>query len=341
MLRIGAGLRTTYSEIDMTYRTERRSIDWGVIAPGATPAPKVAPAAPHPVDLSGLAAEALSEPSAATADRLLLHAVEFTRTVLGIERSGIFIVDHAHRAMVGTWGTGAKGETVDEHSLTFQFGAVDREVFARAEAGFPWTIYEDCPHTAEVDGTTRILGRGWVACTAIRGPKGPLGILFNDTGISGSPVDEEKQARVAVLCLLLGRALEPCRPHLLETSGAYESRHPIVRNVTKLLARDPTLSCDALAKQLHISAGWLARTFKREASTSVVEHRNELRLARFLERASDDADNLAGAALDAGFGSYAQFHRVFRARFGQSPREYLLERKPPRAGRPERGPKRS
>jgi AraC-like DNA-binding protein len=146
-------------------------------------------------------------------------------------------------------------------------------------------------------------------------------------------VDEAKQGRIAVLCALLGRALEPCRAHLLDASGAYESRHPIVRNVTKLLARDPTLSCDALAKQLHISAGWLARTFKREASTSVVEHRNELRLARFLERAVEDPDNLASAALDAGFGSYAQFHRVFRARFGQSPREYLLERRPARVRR--------
>jgi AraC-like DNA-binding protein len=323
----------------MTHPSERRSIDWGVIVPGAAPAPKVARATSNVTDLSALAAEALSEPSAATADRLLLHAVEFAREVVGVERCAIFIVDQTNRAMVGTWGTGAKGETVDEHALTFQFGSIDREVFARAEAGFPWTMYEDCPLIAEVDGATRVLGRGWVACTAIRGPKGPLAILFNDTAISGAPADEAKQGRIAVLCALLGRALEPCRAHLLDASGAYESRHPIVRNVTKLLARDPTLSCDALAKQLHISAGWLARTFKREASTSVVEHRNELRLARFLERAVEDPDNLASAALDAGFGSYAQFHRVFRARFGQSPREYLLERRPARLARARRASK--
>lgn len=317
----------------MTQRQDRRPIDWGSIVVGSVPAPKMVRPSSKASDLAGLAAEVVAEPSAETADRLLLRAVEFVREAIGVERSAIFVVDLAHRSMVGTWGTGAHGETVDEHGLAFQFGAIDKEVFARAEAGEPWTVYDDCPLIVEVDGSTRILGHGWVACTAICGPKGPLGILFNDSALTHAPVDEAKQARVAILCGLLGRALEPCRAHLLEGTGAYASRHPIVRNVTKLLAHDPTLSCDALAKQLQISAGWLARTFKREASTSVVEHRNELRLARFLERADTDADNLAGAALDAGFGSYAQFHRVFRARFGQSPREYLLEHKPARNAR--------
>jgi AraC-like DNA-binding protein len=321
--------RTTYSEKKMTHRGERRRIDWAVLLPGRIPTPKIVGAGARSNELAALAGEALSEPSASAADRLLLHAVEFARNAIRLERSAIFVMDVPNRVMVGSWGTDANGATVDEHALTFQFGAIDREVFARAEAGFPWTVYDDCPLIAQEGGETRILGRGWVGCTAIRGPRGPLGIMFNDSALTHAPVDEAKQARAAVLCNLLGRALEPCRSHLTEgAADATESRHPIVRNVTRLLARDPTLSCEALAKQLHISAGWLARTFKREACTSVVEHRNELRLARFLERANGDADNLAGAALDAGFGSYAQFHRVFRARFGQSPRQYLLERRP-------------
>jgi transcriptional regulator GlxA family with amidase domain len=100
----------------------------------------------------------------------------------------------------------------------------------------------------------------------------------------------------------------------------------LVRRITALLAEDPTLTCEALAKRLHVSAGRVARTFKREASVSVVDHRNEVRLARFLDHADASAHNLVAAAIDAGFGSYAQFHRVFRARFGRAPREYLRER---------------
>ena len=93
----------------------------------------------------------------------------------------------------------------------------------------------------------------------------------------------------------------------------------------RAIARDPTLTCDALAGQLGVSTARLTRTFRRETGTSVVDHRNELRLARFLGRVDTRAGNLLEAALGAGFGSYAQFHRVFRARFGQAPREYLLD----------------
>jgi transcriptional regulator GlxA family with amidase domain len=32
---------------------------------------------------------------------------------------------------------------------------------------------------------------------------------------------------------------------------------------------------------------------------------------------------LLATAIEAGFGSYAQFYRVFREHYGQSPREYL------------------
>jgi transcriptional regulator GlxA family with amidase domain len=104
----------------------------------------------------------------------------------------------------------------------------------------------------------------------------------------------------------------------------------------RVLDTDPGLSCGAIAAELDVSTTTLTRTFKREAQMSVVEYRNELRLARFLENADAEGKNLLGAALAAGFGSYAQFHRVFRARFGRPPREYLLLR---RRGESSQGPK--
>jgi AraC-like DNA-binding protein len=40
-------------------------------------------------------------------------------------------------------------------------------------------------------------------------------------------------------------------------------------------------------------------------------------------------ENLLEAALASGFGSYAQFHRVFRTWRGTTPREYLQHRRQP------------
>jgi AraC-like DNA-binding protein len=308
------------------HQNERRRVDWRVTVSDDLPRLKLVTAPLQSSELASLTSEVLANPSPEVVDRLLRCAVEFARQVIGLERVGIFLFDTQEKLMVGTWGTSATGTTVDEHDIQYDFGEMDRAVFSRAELGYPWSVFEDCPMFAQENGQTRILGRGWIASTAIVGKSQPLGVLYNDTAISRDALDEVKQARVAVLCSLLGHALEPSlvAPVRIGSKEA-KTQHRLVREVTQLLVRDPTMSCDAMAKRLKISAGQLSRTFKRHARTSIIDHRNEIRLARFLGRVDLQAGNLFEAALDAGFGSYAQFHRVFRARFGQSPREYLLE----------------
>ena len=53
---------------------------------------------------------------------------------------------------------------------------------------------------------------------------------------------------------------------------------------------------------------------------------NRLRVERFLARVDRGGGNLLEAALEAGFGSYAQFHRVFRRMLGVNPHEYVTGR---------------
>ena len=78
-----------------------------------------------------------------------------------------------------------------------------------------------------------------------------------------------------------------------------------------------------MAKTLGISLSRLARLFKTEMGLSLVDYRNQLRLDRFLSLVDSGGSNLLEAAYTAGFGSYSQFHRVFRALRGASPREYF------------------
>jgi AraC-like DNA-binding protein len=47
-----------------------------------------------------------------------------------------------------------------------------------------------------------------------------------------------------------------------------------------------------------------------------------MRLIDFVRRV-DDGQSLTAAALGAGFGSYSQCHRVFRAILGCGPRDYF------------------
>ncbi|HEX2731134.1 MAG TPA: helix-turn-helix domain-containing protein [Polyangiaceae bacterium] len=310
----------------MSPAAQRRRIDWHVILDGTLPNPRLVDS-PTPVQpLAALTAEVMGSPSAAALDRLLRASVEFAREAIQLERTAIFLVDRKGDCMVGSWGTDAQGQTVDEHELTFDRRPTAEEVFERARAGIPFSVYDGCPHIAQVDGETRIIGHGWSACTPIIADNEPLGILFNDTALSKTPIDESKQWRAVMLCSLIARPLLRNRNLLLDQGERPTAPNVLVRTVTQMLASDPTLNCDELAKQFQISSGRLARTFKREAKSSIVDYRNDLRLARFLERVDSQAGNLLQAALDAGFGSYAQFHRVFRARFGRTPRDYLLER---------------
>lgn len=107
-----------------------------------------------------------------------------------------------------------------------------------------------------------------------------------------------------------------------------------VRRCMTLLEDDPTLSRDALADHAGSDPDALSHAFKRELGVGLVAYRNRLRLRRFLELASSGRLTLLAACLEAGFGSYPQFHRVFVAETGQTPRDYLAAvrtRRPPRS----------
>ena len=309
----------------------RRSIDWRVTLAGNPPRARLVQPTAQSLEFAAVTSAMLADPSAATVDSSLRRVVGLARSVIGLERAAVFLLDADDRMMMGTWGTNAEGNTADERDLFYDYGDIDREILARAEQGFAWTVYEDCPLIAQESAQTKVLGRGWVACTPIVGSQGHLGTFFNDTALTHRPVDDAQQGRVALLCSLLGRALEPTRGILFHGNHEQSApQHPLVREATRLLVADPTLSCAALAEHLGVSTTTLARTFKRKAHTSIVDHRNELRLARFLGRVDARGQNLLEAALEAGFGSYAQFHRVFRARLGTGPREYLQDHEPPR-----------
>ena len=100
-------------------------------------------------------------------------------------------------------------------------------------------------------------------------------------------------------------------------------RSPAVVKAAQLLAKDPGLTGEELGAKLRLSASRVARLFKSEMGMSLVEYRNRLRLERFSTLLDQKGDNLLEAALGAGFGSYAQFHRVFSTLRGTTPGKFL------------------
>jgi AraC-like DNA-binding protein len=104
--------------------------------------------------------------------------------------------------------------------------------------------------------------------------------------------------------------------------------HPAVERTARLLiSGENNSSLPQLARRASLSPSRLSRLFKQQTGLSIVEFRNRRRMQRFLDRYELERNigrqsTLLNAALDAGFGSYPQFHRVFRQVAGCSPAEY-------------------
>ncbi len=80
----------------------------------------------------------------------------------------------------------------------------------------------------------------------------------------------------------------------------------------------------ALAQRCGASEAHLSRMFTRQIGVSVSRYRNSVRLARFMEYIRQpEKRTITEAVYAAGFGSYAQFHRVFTQAYGRGPRECL------------------
>jgi AraC-like DNA-binding protein len=97
--------------------------------------------------------------------------------------------------------------------------------------------------------------------------------------------------------------------------------HPAVDAVARMLRADPDVGDLAtLARAASLSPSHLSRIFKEQSGVSISRFRNQQRLQRFVRLYDRGRRTTAlAAALDAGFGSYTQFHRVFREQTGRSP----------------------
>ena len=97
--------------------------------------------------------------------------------------------------------------------------------------------------------------------------------------------------------------------------------HPAVETVARRLRLAPSAgTLDELAREAGLSPAHLSRTFKAQTGISITRFRNQRRLERFRELYGDGRHTTTlAAALEAGFGSYAQFFRVFRAETGSTP----------------------
>lgn len=92
----------------------------------------------------------------------------------------------------------------------------------------------------------------------------------------------------------------------------------LLEDVTNLM------TLENISTSVGYSASQLSRLFKKHIGISLVVYRQKKRLDYFENAMLQDVSkSMMTVALEAGFGSYAQFHRIFKKNYGYGPAEYL------------------
>ncbi|MFB9264274.1 AraC family transcriptional regulator [Bradyrhizobium erythrophlei] len=122
---------------------------------------------------------------------------------------------------------------------------------------------------------------------------------------------------------LVALAIDDCAP-LGESSASavMAARHSAALDHITAHFQDPELSLEIVARGQGISPRYLQRLMA-SSGTSFTERVNELRLQKaftLLTAPHDGARRISDIALEAGFSDISHFNRLFRARFGDSPR---------------------
>lgn len=260
-------------------------------------------------------------------DDQVKRSVAFVREGIGLERVVVFWTDltPTHLRLRGAWAVGADGTVVSAQALRHECGASEYLALVRTRReSTPWKYYERI-HERQVPSFERRDGeRWWVVATPLMVGGRLVGVLYNGNAMP-TQMDQAKQVQVATLCRCLEMWLLPFHHrlawHASEHPGPYSK---LVARMLAVIAETPTMRCSTMASAFGRSAGHLARQFKREVGVSLVEYRQRLLIERFVSAYRGGQVRLVDAALEAGFGSYAQFHRVYTKCMGTTPRESVV-----------------
>jgi AraC-like DNA-binding protein len=146
-----------------------------------------------------------------------------------------------------------------------------------------------------------------------------------------SSYDDPRQLNSAAR-QLLARVLAAWREHhgmpeTLEAPGVLSSAplHAAVARARMLIrAPEGAPSLSILSRRCGLEAGRLSRVFKQQMGLSIVQFRNHFRVQHFIGQfGHGERRTMLDAALECGFGSYAQFHRAFHQVTGYAPSEHL------------------
>ncbi|WP_458463660.1 AraC family transcriptional regulator [Paenibacillus sp.] len=133
-----------------------------------------------------------------------------------------------------------------------------------------------------------------------------------------NPYPEISSYYMRILCLEVDRLLSE-HPTITNTNYvAYEIKNYIEENASSLY------KLDDVATHIGISVSRGVHLFKEAFGKSIMQYTLDVRLNMARERIIFSPMTLEQVSESSGFNNYTYFHRVFRSRFGMSPKEFRV-----------------
>jgi PAS domain S-box-containing protein len=156
-------------------------------------------------------------------DEFYKRAVEFGLQRLGFDRLGFILYDPEHDVALGTWGTDAKGNLVDEHHHRYDpaqlTGLLKRAMQREDRFAFNENVQL-------YDESQQIIGMGWNAVAVLWNGYDRLGWLATDNGVNHLPLRDVQLEILALYALTLGTLLAQKRVQI----GLHEKAEQLRRS---------------------------------------------------------------------------------------------------------------
>lgn len=86
---------------------------------------------------------------------------------------------------------------------------------------------------------------------------------------------------------------------------------------------DYNLSVSSIAEELRMSAAKISKVYKENLNMSIPEHINNIRLAKAVEWMENSKLSVSEIMFKVGIENESYFYKIFKARYGATPREYI------------------
>jgi PAS domain S-box-containing protein len=231
-------------------------------------------------------------------EELQRRAVELPRERLGLERTGMFVLDADGQTMHGTFGTSPDGTTAHMRGQIHSITPRTRMALVQLEHESRRWVAFDADLSDGDSALERPSRQGQKAITPVHWLGQRNGLFFNDNGVHGTPLDPVVQDALAVYCSLLGNILQ--RKLAEEQLRESEAR---VRRITDNML-DMIVQTDAESRVVYISP----------SVTAVLGYQPEDLLGKTMNATMhpDDIDDAVAAADEVRHGAQSVRYQMRR-----------------------------